>query len=51
MKEDTTTSRAENGDGKHDTEVGAGGDKPEWISPTLEEVSGQVMAQPYIRFT
>jgi hypothetical protein len=23
----------------------------EWKKPTLEDVSGQVMAQPYIRFT
>lgn len=23
----------------------------EWKKPTIEDVSGQVMAQPYIRFT
>lgn len=27
------------------------GDLPVWISPELEDVSEQVMAQPYIRFT
>lgn len=26
-------------------------DKKKWAKPTLEDVSGQVMAQPYIRFT
>ena len=25
--------------------------KREWRKPTLEDVSGRVMAQPYIRFT
>ena len=25
--------------------------KREWKRPTLEDVSGKVMAQPYIRFT
>jgi hypothetical protein len=28
-----------------------GGDKPAWVTPKLEDVSEQVMAQPYIRFT
>jgi hypothetical protein len=28
-----------------------GGDKPAWETPRLEDVSEQVMAQPYIRFT
>lgn len=27
------------------------GDKPVWQTPKLEDVSEQVMAQPYIRFT
>ena len=27
------------------------GDKLKWETPTLEDVSEQVMAQPYIRFT
>ena len=26
-------------------------DKPKWETPKLEDVSEQVMAQPYIRFT
>jgi hypothetical protein len=26
-------------------------EKPAWVAPTLEDVSEQVMAQPYIRFT
>lgn len=26
-------------------------DKPRWESPKMEDVSEQVMAQPYIRFT
>ena len=29
----------------------ASGDKPAWQTPKLEDVSEQVMAQPYIRFT
>lgn len=29
----------------------AGGEKPAWQTPKLEDVSEQVMAQPYIRFT
>ena len=27
------------------------GEKPAWEKPVLEDVSEQVMAQPYIRFT
>jgi hypothetical protein len=26
-------------------------DKSKWQKPTLEDVSGKIMAQPYIRFT
>jgi hypothetical protein len=26
-------------------------EKPKWVRPALQEVSSQVMAQPYIRFT
>lgn len=26
-------------------------DKKKWVAPNLEDVSGKVMAQPYIRFT
>jgi hypothetical protein len=38
-----------------DTSVAAGqeqaGEKAQWQKPTLEDVSEEVMAQPYIRFT
>ena len=27
------------------------GDKPQWETPRMEDVSEEVMAQPYIRFT
>ena len=27
------------------------GDKQPWVTPKLEDVSEEVMAQPYIRFT
>jgi hypothetical protein len=30
---------------------GPAGEKQVWQTPTLEDVSEQVMAQPYIRFT
>ena len=33
------------------TTKAANGDKPVWQTPKLEDVSEQVMAQPYIRFT
>lgn len=26
-------------------------EKKDWQKPTLEDVSGKIMAQPYIRFT
>ena len=26
-------------------------EKPEWETPSIEEVTDRVMAQPYIRFT
>ncbi len=35
---------------KADLDVKAG-DKPTWTTPSLEDVSKKVMAQPYIRFT
>ena len=31
--------------------VQTAGKKPRWKKPVLEDVSGKVMAQPYIRFT
>jgi hypothetical protein len=33
------------------TESAKSGSKPAWETPKLEDVSEQVMAQPYIRFT
>lgn len=33
------------------TEAAAPDGKPRWESPQMEDVSEQVMAQPYIRFT
>jgi hypothetical protein len=30
---------------------GGSNDRPAWETPRLEDVSEQVMAQPYIRFT
>ena len=33
------------------TEAANTGDKKKWQKPKLEDVSGKVMAQPYIRFT
>jgi len=33
------------------TEQGKPSEKLKWETPTLEDVSEQVMAQPYIRFT
>lgn len=31
--------------------VASGTKKKDWSKPTLEDVSGKIMAQPYIRFT
>jgi hypothetical protein len=40
---------------KTETEVKAekarAGERPNWETPKMEDVSEQVMAQPYIRFT
>jgi hypothetical protein len=33
------------------TVKGKPNEKPAWVTPKLEDVSEQVMAQPYIRFT
>ena len=43
-------------DGQKPADAAAGekcvsGVKPVWVAPKLEDVSEQVMAQPYIRFT
>ena len=50
MSESTVTSQ----NAKAGAEVPAQqkpGAKPQWQKPKLEDVSEQVMAQPYIRFT
>ena len=33
------------------TDAAASSEKPSWETPKIEDVSEQVMAQPYIRFT
>lgn len=33
------------------TEATGSSPKPQWATPIMEDVSEQVMAQPYIRFT
>jgi hypothetical protein len=33
------------------TDTSASSEKAAWETPTMEDVSEQVMAQPYIRFT
>jgi len=33
------------------TDTSTPGEKAAWETPTMEDVSEQVMAQPYIRFT
>jgi hypothetical protein len=33
------------------TDGAVGGDKPAWETPQMQDVSEEVMAQPYIRFT
>jgi hypothetical protein len=37
--------------GSEATETAAADRKPGWETPHMEDVSEQVMAQPYIRFT
>lgn len=45
------TMTTENHDARAEPIEQAPDDKPAWETPTLEEVSDRVMAQPYIRFT
>ncbi len=49
----TATLKTENHDTpvSETTEAAASGGKPGWETPQMEDVSEQVMAQPYIRFT
>lgn len=37
--------------GSNCTKQKSNGRKKAWSKPTLEDVSGKIMAQPYIRFT
>jgi hypothetical protein len=37
--------------GSETTDAAVAEDKPRWETPRMEDVSEQVMAQPYIRFT
>ncbi len=50
MSELKLTMDAQTASGQVVTAKGAN-DKPVWVTPKLEDVSEQVMAQPYIRFT
>ena len=47
LKATTEAPKAE----KTTAEMAAPAKKPVWETPKLEDVSEQVMAQPYIRFT
>lgn len=39
------------GNGTNCAKNKSNGRKKQWLRPTLEDVSGKIMAQPYIRFT
>ena len=41
----------ENGAAQAGMDTTGTGEKPVWETPRLEDVSNEVMAQPYIRFT
>ena len=51
MSELNVTTEAQKTSDQVATAKTADGDKPVWQTPKLEDVSEQVMAQPYIRFT
>lgn len=51
MSEPKVTTEAPNPAEKTTAEMAAPHQKPVWEPPKLEDVSEQVMAQPYIRFT
>jgi hypothetical protein len=48
---DSLNDRPEAQDAHGDERAAAAQDKTAWETPTMEDVSEQVMAQPYIRFT
>lgn len=47
VRPETTETLAEQGEDRPTVRQG----KTAWETPTMEEISDQVMAQPYIRFT
>jgi hypothetical protein len=51
MSETKISANAQEQSGHTTPTKPASGDKPVWVTPKLEDVSEQVMAQPYIRFT
>jgi hypothetical protein len=51
MTESKQTIEAAKGVHEAKTVTAKPADKPVWETPKLEDVSEQVMAQPYIRFT
>ena len=51
MSETKLTMEAQKTAGPATTESGKPTEKPVWETPKLQDVSEQVMAQPYIRFT
>lgn len=51
MNEIKKSSEAKNTAGPEPVEISATAEKRPWEAPAMEEVSEQVMAQPYIRFT
>ena len=51
MSELQVTTEAPRPAEKTTAEMAAPAKKPVWETPKLEDVSEQVMAQPYIRFT
>jgi hypothetical protein len=51
MSELNVTTEAPKAGEKTTAQMAAPAQKPVWETPKLEDVSEQVMAQPYIRFT
>ena len=51
MSESKLIVESPNGDAEPRLETAKPAQKPLWETPKLEDVSEQVMAQPYIRFT
>lgn len=51
MSQSTSTRQSHESARSNQTERSAPSEKPIWETPKMEDVSEQVMAQPYIRFT